>query len=101
MPFWSVEHRVFAVEQFLRNNESIVAVTRAFRCHFNVPHRGAVPYRDLILEWVRKFRETGVHVHRLGTRLDLEQQEHRRMWNVLGLTLRMHRPRRKSFDGHH
>lgn len=59
MATWSVEHRVFAVEEFIRNNESIVAVTRAFRRRFNIPPRGSVPKRDRILSWVHNFRTTG------------------------------------------
>lgn len=59
MATWSVEHRVFAVEEFLRNHESIVAVTRAFRRRFNIPPRGSVPKRDTILSWVHNFRTVG------------------------------------------
>ncbi|KAJ8966598.1 hypothetical protein NQ317_015429 [Molorchus minor] len=59
MATWSVEHRVFAVEEFIRNNESIVAVTRALAGRFNIPPRGSVPKRDTILSWVHNFRTTG------------------------------------------
>jgi hypothetical protein len=33
---WNEEHRVFAVEQFFRNSDSIVTVQRLFRRKFNV-----------------------------------------------------------------
>jgi hypothetical protein len=32
---WSVEHRAFAVEAYLKNNESILT-QRIFRRHFNI-----------------------------------------------------------------
>jgi len=31
MQQWNVEHRVFAVEQLFRNNDSVVTVQRLFR----------------------------------------------------------------------
>ena len=36
MAHWNVELRVFAVEQFLRNGDSVVTVQRLFRGKFNV-----------------------------------------------------------------
>lgn len=49
------EHRVFAVEEFMCNNESVVAVKRVFRRHFNIPPRGSVPKRNTISSWVHIF----------------------------------------------
>ena len=43
MAYWNVEHRVFAVEQFLRNGDSIVSVQRIFRRKLNVVRRVAIP----------------------------------------------------------
>ena len=40
---WNEEHRVFAVEQFFKNSDSIVTVQRLFRRKFNVERRGAIP----------------------------------------------------------
>jgi hypothetical protein len=40
MAHWNVQHRVFAVEQFFRNSDSIVIV-RLFHQKFNYEHRGA------------------------------------------------------------
>ena len=56
MAHWNVEHRVFAVEQFVRNSDSIVTVQRLFRRKFNVERRGAIPGRNTILRWVEAFR---------------------------------------------
>ena len=59
MAHWNVEHRVFAVEQFFRNSDSVVTV-RLFRRKFNVERRGAIlPDRNTILRWVEAFRTTG------------------------------------------
>jgi len=55
---WNVEHSVFAVEQFFRNNDS-VATVRLFRRQFNVARDGAIPDRNTILRWVESFRTTG------------------------------------------
>jgi len=36
MAHWNVEHRVFAVEQFIRNSDCVVTVQRLFRRKLNV-----------------------------------------------------------------
>lgn len=59
MERWDIVHRVFAVEQYLRNGDSLVTVQRLFRRNFNVSHRGAIPDRNTILRWVEAFRTTG------------------------------------------
>ena len=41
MERWSVEHRAFAVETYLKNNDSVVT-QRIFRRHFNI-HRNECP----------------------------------------------------------
>lgn len=56
---WTLEHRVFAVEQFFRNSDSVGTVQRLFRRQFNVERRGAIPDRNTILRWVEAFRTTG------------------------------------------
>ena len=56
MAHWNVEHRVFVVEQFVRNSDSVVAVQRLFRRKFNVERRGAIPDRNTILRWVEAFK---------------------------------------------
>lgn len=55
---WSVQHRVFAVQEYIRT-ESIVAVRRAFRLHFRIAPRHVIPDRNRILQWVNQFRTTG------------------------------------------
>ena len=56
MAHWNVQHRVFAVEQFFRNSDSVVTVQRLFRRTFNVERRDAIPDRNTILRWVEAFR---------------------------------------------
>ena len=55
---WTMQQRVFAVSRFLVNG-SIVQTQRDFRRHFNIPHRGTIPNRNLIMVWVNNFNETG------------------------------------------
>ena len=50
---------VFAYDAFVKNNESIVKVQRAFKIHFNIGRHGAVPDRKTIMRWVTAFRTTG------------------------------------------
>jgi len=59
MAHWNVEHRVFAVERFYRNSDSVVTDQRLFRRKFNVERRRAIPDRNTILRWVEAFRTTG------------------------------------------
>jgi len=62
---WSNEQRAFAVETYF--SQSIVAVQRAFRTHYQIPPRDRAPDRKSILLWVENFRETGsVSVKRWG-----------------------------------
>lgn len=60
---WTVEHRVFAYDSFVRNNESITAVQREFRRHFNIHRNRGVPSRNTILRWVRALRTRGVLIN--------------------------------------
>jgi hypothetical protein len=46
-----VQHRVFTIEQFFRNSNSVVTVC-LFRRNFNVGRRGAILDRNTILRWV-------------------------------------------------
>jgi len=52
MQQWNIEHHVFAIEQFFRNNNSIVTIQCLFRRQFNVARDGAIPDRNTILRWV-------------------------------------------------
>lgn len=58
MTTWTVEHRVYAVEQYFRN-DSTKTVQRLFRRHFKVKRQGPIPSRNTILRWVDVFRTTG------------------------------------------
>ena len=60
MKQWSVVHRVFAYDSFVKNNKSVVKVQRAFRNNFNIGRDGAVPDRKTIMRWVTAFRTTGI-----------------------------------------
>jgi hypothetical protein len=57
MERWSVEHRAFAVETYLKNNDSVVT-QRIFRRHFNIHRNDSVPSRSTVLLWVINVRET-------------------------------------------
>lgn len=59
-----MQHRVFAYDSFVRNNESIVAVQREFRRHFDLARHDSVPTRNTILRWVESFRLRGTVMNR-------------------------------------
>ena len=46
MAHWNVAQRVFVLEQFFRNSDSVVTVQRLFRRKFNVQFRIDMPYCD-------------------------------------------------------
>lgn len=56
---WTLEHRMFVVEQFFRNGDSVITVQRLFRRQFNVEPRKPIPDRNTILRWIEAFRTTG------------------------------------------
>jgi transposase len=58
MELWSVEHRAFAVETYIKNNDSVVVTLQIFRQHFNIHQNDSVPSCNTVLLWVRNFRET-------------------------------------------
>jgi len=58
MERWSVQQRIFCVEQFVLS-KSIVSVQLGFRRKFGDDRqRGAAPSRKIIGQWVRQWRET-------------------------------------------
>ena len=59
MASWTAEHRSFAVETYLKNNESPITVQRIFRRHFSLGHHDRVPDHRTIIRWVNHFRTTG------------------------------------------
>jgi hypothetical protein len=63
MEYWSLVHRAFAVETYLKNNDSVVT-RRIVRCHFNIHQNDIVPSRNTVLLWTRNFRETASAVKR-------------------------------------
>ena len=64
MQRWSEEHRAFAVEMFLKNNDSVTVTQLVFRRHFDIGRNGNVPTRQTILNWVTQFRTTASIVNK-------------------------------------
>jgi hypothetical protein len=68
MERWSLQHRVFSVEQFLATG-SVVQTQRNFRRYF---HTTTAPSKDAIRRYVQSFRERGSvvdkpHINRMRT----------------------------------
>ena len=59
MPRWTLEHRVFAYDSFVKIGESIIETQRLFRCRFNIGRHGNIPRRNTTLRWVTSFRKRG------------------------------------------
>ena len=49
MEQWTLENRMFAYDAYVQNGESVTAVQRHFRVHFNLGRRDTVPSRNAIL----------------------------------------------------
>jgi hypothetical protein len=64
MERWSLGHRAFAVETYLKNNDSVVVTQRIVRRHFNIHQNDSVPSRNTVLLWARNLRETASAVKR-------------------------------------
>jgi hypothetical protein len=60
MAQWTLEHRVFAYDSFLKSAESIIETQRLFRCRFNIGRHGNIPSRKTIFRWVTSFRTRGI-----------------------------------------
>jgi hypothetical protein len=59
MEHWSMQQRIFCVEQFMLS-KSIISVQREFRRKFGDDRqRGAAPSGKIIGQWVCQWRETG------------------------------------------
>ena len=56
---WSLEHRVFAYETYVKNDESVTETQCLFKRRFNIGRHGNVPSRNSILRWVNALRTTG------------------------------------------
>ena len=61
---WSGEHRAFVIEEFVKNDESVVATQRSFRRHFSLNRHDPVPTGKTIHRWVSKFRQTSSALNR-------------------------------------
>ena len=56
---WSLEHRVFVYDTYVKNGESVTKTQRLFKQRFNIGRHGNVPSRNSILRWVNALRTTG------------------------------------------
>ena len=56
---WSLEHRVFVYDTYVKNGESVTETQRLFKRRFNIGRHGNVPSRNSILRWVNALRTTG------------------------------------------
>ena len=60
MLLWSLEHRVFAYDTYVKNGESVTETQRLFKRRFNIGRHSNVPSRNSILRWVNGLRTTGL-----------------------------------------
>jgi len=60
MERWSVDHRAFAVETYLKNNDSVVLTQRIRLRHFNIHRNDSVPSRSTVL--LRECVDKGHHL---------------------------------------
>jgi hypothetical protein len=58
MNSWPVHQRILCVKAFIRTG-SIIEVQRQFRRDYDIPRRGRIPTRNIILQWNRRFNESG------------------------------------------
>lgn len=58
MENWPVNQRVFAVTTYIET-KSVITVQRRFRAQFNIPRRGRIPSRNIILRWFNKWNNHG------------------------------------------
>ena len=56
MLLWTIEHRVFAHDSYVKNYKSITAVRHIFRRHFTLHRNQAVSSRKTIVCWVNAVR---------------------------------------------
>jgi len=54
---WLAEHLAFAVETYLKNNESVIFTQRIFHWHFSIHRNDSVSSSNTLLLWVRNVRE--------------------------------------------
>jgi hypothetical protein len=59
MEQWTLEHRMFVYDCYVRSGESVTAVQREFRRRFNFRRQDSVPTRNTILRWITNLRTRG------------------------------------------
>jgi len=57
MERWSVERWAFSVETSFKNNNSVIVTQWIFCRHFNIHQNDSVSSPNIVLLWVRNFRE--------------------------------------------
>ena len=55
---WSVQHRAFVVEGYLKNGDSVLRTQHLFQRHFHVDLHGPIPSRNIIFRCVQNLRLT-------------------------------------------
>jgi hypothetical protein len=65
MDQWSAVRRAFAVQTFLRNNDTVITTQKIFRRHFNSGRHGTVPDHNTFKKWVQKFRTSAFATHKI------------------------------------
>jgi len=103
MAHWNVEHRVFAIEQFFRNSDSVVTVQRLFRQKYNVERRGAIPDRNTVLRWVEEFKcfnpsELSVSIRNCTLTLNIELSMEKTLDSNYIITVSKKTARRQTHD---
>jgi hypothetical protein len=56
MPQWTLEHRVFAYDIFVKSGEKIIETQPAL----SLPFHGNISSRKTILRWITSFRTRGM-----------------------------------------
>jgi len=59
MEQWNGQQRVFAIQMFYKNNDSLECAQREFRRFFSLGRHGQVPSKHAIQTWIKNFEETG------------------------------------------
>ena len=60
MVLWTTEHRMFAFNSYIKNNESVTTVRREFRRQFNVYWNWSVTSHKRIVRWVNVRHTQGI-----------------------------------------
>ena len=59
MPQWTLEHRMFLYDSFVKSGVLFIETQRLFRCRFTIGRHGNISSRNTVLRWVTSFRTRG------------------------------------------